>query len=227
MNTKHQDSFYYGYTAIKSSIDSGEKTNSLIMQFNEQTISWEANTIIDYINYIKSQNYRGDAWGNGHEIFMDLKKALDLKLVLYKLNAPAPTPPLHITCLLTPIQLKQLYTGLTSCEFFPTDTTGLDYIAFCYIFGGNGNAKDFKPLEWIKTGSTTHGKIINKLSLLNLLELLNVPNIQIRDKKLLNKLFIKPDGTSIKFTGSNYTNTQKNFNSEYHNQLQQIVSTIK
>jgi len=227
MNTKHQDSFYYGYTAIKSSIDSGEKTNSLIMQFNEQTSSWAVSTIVDYINYIKSQNYRGDAWGNGHEIFMDLKKALDLKEELYRLNAPAPTQPLCLTCLLTPIELKPLYTGLTIGGFLPIDPTGVDYKAFCYIFGGNGNAKDFTPLKWIKTGSTTHGKTLNKLSLLNLLELLNVPNKQITNKQLLNKLFIKPDGTSIKFTGSNYTNTTKSFNSEYHIQLQQIVSTIK
>ncbi len=212
--------FYAGFAAIEKSIQSGSNTESLIIKFNEQTNNWQTNDIIDYIKFIYKQQYTGSAWDKGHEVFRSFKGDLDFKLEMLKLNAP--TPPPHFTVSFTPEQLKQLYTRLIEGGFLPTDTTGTDFKAFCYIFG-KGDAKDFKPLMWIKTNSTTHGKTLSKKSLLDLLDLLKIPFTEITDKSLLNKLFYKPDGTSIKFTGSNYTDTQLNFNSEYHNQLQKIV----
>lgn len=43
---------------------------------------------------------------------------------------------------------NSVYIGLTTGGFLPKDETGVDYKAFCYIFG-NGDVVDFKFLNWI------------------------------------------------------------------------------
>ena len=103
---------------------------------------------------------------------------------------PADTPPPHFTIALNEEQLLKLYTGLVKNEFLPTNTTDTDLKAFSYIFGGNGDKTNFKPLMWIKTNSTTQGKTLNKKSLLNLLEILKIHYSVITNVTLLNKLLV-------------------------------------
>lgn len=134
------------------------------------------------------------------------------------------TPPPHFTITLSENQLLKLYTGLTENGFLPIDTTNTDFKAFSYIFGGNGDKANFKPIMWIKTNSTTQGKNLNKKSLLNLLNILGIHFSVIRNKALLNKLFVKPDGSSIKF---NSENLSSGFVSEYNNKLIEIVNLAK
>lgn len=147
-------------------------------------------------------------------------------------TAPPPEPPQqftkqltteqqkYLTCTLETDKLKTINKELIKNGFLAHNTTDE---AFIYVFGGNGNANDFNPLKWIKTVETTKNVNINKRSLLDLLELMAVPFDEITNKNLLNRLFAKDDGNTIKFTSSNYTDTQNNFNSEYHKQLKTIV----
>ncbi|KAA6338342.1 hypothetical protein EZS27_013640 [termite gut metagenome] len=94
--------------------------------------------------------------------------------------------------------------------------------------GGYIENAEAKPLKWTATNSTTHNKILNKKSLLDLLCLLEYPDSVIKDKKLLKETF------SIEFKANNYTDiTDNNGNlkrpiiSEYHNKLSDIVSKSK
>lgn len=91
--------------------------------------------------------------------------------------------------------------------------------------GGDKKPESFTPIKWIKLNSRTGTS--NKKSLLNLLSILDVPERQIIDKHLLNGLFASPDGKSIKFTASNYTGTQKGYNSEYNERLKEIVRELQ
>lgn len=166
-----------------------------------------------------------------HPDFKPLTEHIDIKLNFlldnekYKrILKPADTPPPHFTVTLTENQLLKLYIGLTENEFLPIDKTDTDLKAFSYIFGGNGEPTNFKPLMWIKTNSTTQGKTLNKKSLLNLLEILKIHYSEIINATLLNKLFVKSDGKSIKFTASNYSN---GFISEYNNKIIEIVNSAK
>lgn len=145
---------------------------------------------------------------------------LDIKKCKPILKAAATPPARFTTITLKENQLLKLYTGLKENGFIDANDT--DYLSFCYIFGGNYNSINFKPIKWIKPNSTTHGKNLNKKSLLNLLSLLGIHYSEITNKALLNKIFIKPDGNSISFKSSNYTNT---FVSEYNNKLIEIVNS--
>lgn len=95
---------------------------------------------------------------------------------------------------------------------------------FIWALGGNVKPEKFTPIKWIKTNSLTKGKNLSKVSILNLLHILKVKESQIINKFLLNNLFAKPDGTSIKFTGSNYTN---GYISEYNKILTDIVNKLQ
>jgi hypothetical protein len=89
-----------------------------------------------------------------------------------------------------------------------------------------------QPLKWIKSNSTTHGQIPNKKSLLDLLCLLKVPDDTIKDRKLLNSLFIFQNDKPL--AAQNYTDLTDNKGqikrpivSEYHNELEQIINKSK
>lgn len=210
---------YYSYQEIENYI-LNHNLEGAKSRFDEQIKNLsDIEQKLEYIDYIKRQEM--SFYNNGLSQLKIYIKSIES---IFNLPIPPPTQPLHFTRLTKPEEeeLECVYTGLTADGFLPTDSTGADYKAFCYIFG-NGKVDDFKPLMWIKSNSTTHDKILNKKSLLDLLSLLKIPYKEITDKSLLNKLFINPDGTSIKFTASNYTNTQTNFNSEYHIQLLKIV----
>ena len=96
MNTKLQDFFYAGYKAIEKSIDNGCNSETLLLKFQEQTKSLKNNEIIDYINYIKSKQYTGSVWNNGHQILSSLKTELNLIEEMYKLSKIAPTFPIEL-----------------------------------------------------------------------------------------------------------------------------------
>jgi phage-related holin len=85
-----------------------------------------------------------------------------------------------------------------------------------------------RPLKWTATNSKTHGKQISKISLLDLLCLLDYTDRVIKDKVLLKETF------NIEFKANNYTDiTDNNGNlkrpiiSEYHKKLSDIVSKSK
>jgi len=99
-----------------------------------------------------------------------------------------------------------------------------DKNSFKWAFGDIDEPEKFTLIRWIKPNSRTKGKSLNKLSLLNLLRILKVPESQILNRPFLNSIFAKPDGKSIKFTSSNYPS--KGYTSEYNQQLTEIVSKV-
>ncbi|MDR0733418.1 MAG: hypothetical protein LBF08_05085 [Dysgonamonadaceae bacterium] len=87
-----------------------------------------------------------------------------------------------------------------------------------------------QPLKWIKSNRTTHGKITNKKSLLDLLCLLGYEDHVIKNRALLNSLFIFSNGKPL--IPQNYTYiTDKNGNlkrpivSAYHKELKNIIES--
>jgi len=92
--------------------------------------------------------------------------------------------------------------------------------------------KDANPLKWIKTNGKTHGKVINKKSLIDLLCLLEYPDNIITNIALLNKHFIFSNGKPL--SSNNITpitnKTGKLIRpviSEYHTELENIVKKSK
>jgi hypothetical protein len=139
--------------------------------------------------------------------------------------------PPHFTRQFTPDEQKKLFDGLTNGGFLPKETI---YSHFRYVFGGTAipdNEKPFEPLQWIKTNSKTKGIYPSKISLLDLLCLLEVPDNEIKNRDLLNTFFVFTN--SKKLTSQNYTyltdkkgNLKKTIVSEYHNDLSNIVSKM-
>jgi hypothetical protein len=138
---------------------------------------------------------------------------------------------LNFTRSFAPDEQKQLFDGLTSGGFLSKET---NFHHFCFVFGSTdipSNEAPFEPLQWVKPNKTTHGKNTNKKSLLELIVLLEIPEIEIKDKQLINSVFKIPNGT--KFKANNYTDiTDKNgnlirFESEYHTELVEIIRKSK
>ena len=84
------------------------------------------------------------------------------------------------------------------------------------------------PLRWIKTNSRSKGKNPSKISLLDLLCLLEYSDEVIKNKTLLNSLFIFPNNKPL--SSQNYTHITDNKSnlirpiiSEYHTELETIV----
>lgn len=70
------------------------------------------------------------------------------------LSKKTPPPmPLHFSGKITEVQLKKLYTGLTTGGYLPLDPENENYKAFIYVFGGIGSTEDYKPLDWQKSVS--------------------------------------------------------------------------
>jgi hypothetical protein len=93
--------------------------------------------------------------------------------------------------------------------------------------------KEAKPLKWTKTNSLTHGKTLNKKSLLDLLCLLKYPDSVIKDRKLLNSVFIFPNDQKLKpqnYTGITDSSKERNIIrpiiSEYHTELENVISSL-
>jgi hypothetical protein len=138
----------------------------------------------------------------------------------------------HFTRSFTSDGQKKLFEGLKSAGLLPKDTNKNH---FNFVFGGTDipdEEKPFKKLDWIKTNSRTHEVMPNKKSLLDLLNLLEVKETEIKNKPLINSVFNIPKGG--KFEGNNYSNiTDAKGNlitpiiSDYHNELAEIVRKSK
>ena len=141
-------------------------------------------------------------------------------------------PPQPFTCTFISDEQSLLFAGLSNGGFLPQTTI---YSHFCHVFGGTAipdNEKPFEPLQWVKTNKLTHGKSLNKKSLLDLLCILGVPDKEIQNKPLLNSVFAFPNGT--KLHAKHYTdvtdkgkNLKKPIVSQYHDELSNIVSKSK
>lgn len=158
METEKRKFFYSNYSAIENEIINGadkfkhqaDKAESAKKLFHQQIDGVPSEWILEYVEYIKTQEIR-DVWKR--EGLSQLKRylsSIESKIILFSPITPPPkvTAPLHFTRLFTPDQLKLLYTGLTTGGFLPTDPTGVDLKAFCYILG-DGEQEDFKHLNWI------------------------------------------------------------------------------
>jgi hypothetical protein len=130
---------------------------------------------------------------------------------------------------------KVLFDGLTNGGFLPKDT---NYSHFCHAFGSTDipdNEKPFKPLKWIQTNKKTNPNP-NKKALINLLYLLGLPDNEIKNRPLLNRIFVFPNGiplgaanyTELTTTGKNGKkgDLKKPVVSEYNAELSKIVSEI-
>lgn len=156
METEKRKFFYSSYSAIENEIINGadkfkyqaDKAESAKKLFHQQIEGVPSEWILEYIEYIKTQEIR-DVWKR--EGLSQLKRylpSIESKIILFRPITPPPkvTPPLYFTRLFTPDQLKLLYNGLTTGGFLPTDT---DQESFNYVFGGSSKT-DYKPLQWIK-----------------------------------------------------------------------------
>lgn len=82
-------------------------------------------------------------------------------------------------------------------------------------------------ITWTKYTSTTHKYYFNKQALLDFMELLKVPEELWSQSNYCSKFFINERNEEIIFNRQNYKDFQiSNHKSEYHNDLQEIISSI-
>jgi hypothetical protein len=171
-------------------------------------------------------------WGSIKDAYSIFRKMADPEQSNGNNQPEQPQPP-HFTRYFTSDEQKMIFEGLKKAGFLPKDT---NYNHFKFVFGGTAipdNEKPFEPLKWIKTNSKTKGINPNKISLLDFLNLLGIPENEIKDKPLINSVFEIPNGE--KFKANNYTDIidRNNGNlitpiiSEYHNELVEIVNQSK
>lgn len=162
MNTQERLFFNSNYKAIESEIINGadkvshltDKSESSRRLFHQQIEGLDSSIVLGYIEYIRKQDIK-DFWKREgltqlKSYLQSIESKINLSTSPPPEQTPPPKPPLYFTRSFTPEQLKQLYTGLTNGEYLPKDPTGVDFKAFCYVFGGNGKQEDFKSLEWKK-----------------------------------------------------------------------------
>jgi hypothetical protein len=132
----------------------------------------------------------------------------------------------HFSRTFSETEQKKLFEGLKG-GYLSDDT---DFSAFCHVFRTSDyidTMEEFYGLKWIKT--TTRSKQRHVRSLLDLLLLLEIPESEIKDLKLLNKIF--HTGTVIR--SNNLTDVTdgkhnlKPFKSEFHEELVKIVNQSK
>jgi hypothetical protein len=139
-------------------------------------------------------------------------------------------PQISLNCSFSETEQKKLFDGLTDGGFLPKTA---NFRHFCYVFGQTpipGDETPFKPLQWVATNKKTHGQNPNKVSLLDLLCLLDLPDNEIKNRVLLNKMFVFSNGTGL--LAQNYTNhtdnkgkLQRPIISEHHNELSKIITS--
>jgi len=139
---------------------------------------------------------------------------------------------LHFTRIFTNTERQNLFDGLITGCFLPKET---DYKDFCSVFrtqGDTDNNKSFEPLQW--TAINKKAGTPNKTSLLDFLCLLELPDNEIKNRTMLNSIFIFPKGKPL--AAQNYTDYTDNTKekkmkrpiiSEYHTELLKIVSEAK
>ena len=130
----------------------------------------------------------------------------------------------------SPIEQKKLFDGLLEGKFIHENT---NYSDFCAVFGNTPlpeKEKPFTPLVWTAINKKA-GNGANKKSLLDLLQILEIPEPEIKNRKLINSLFTFPNANPL--SPQNYTEITdtkkclKQIQSEYHTELINIVNTAK
>ena len=129
----------------------------------------------------------------------------------------------------SPTEQEKLFNGLREGNFIPKNT---NYSHFCAVFGNTPipeNEKPFAPLVWAATNKKTITRA-NKKSLLDLLQILEIPETEIKNRTLINSLFTFPNAKPL--SPQNYTlitdtkKCLKEIKSEYHTELLNIVDNI-
>ena len=122
-----------------------------------------------------------------------------------------------------------MFDGLKDGGFIAENT---NYSHFCAVFGNTPlpeKEKPFTPLVWTATNKKAKNKA-NKRALLNLLQILEIPETEIKNKPLINSLFTFPNAKPL--SPQNYTlitdtkKCLKEIKSEYHTELLNIVDNI-
>lgn len=136
---------------------------------------------------------------------------------------------------LTEKELQNLFNRLKSGGFLLQTTL---FSHFCYVFGGTSipeHETPFIPLQWTAINKKTKGKRIenpDKVSVLDFLDILGYSDDVIKNRLLLNTLFIFSNGNSL--SPQNYTDitTKKGIlkrplGKEYHDELIDIVNNSR
>lgn len=134
-----------------------------------------------------------------------------------------PPSPQHFNTSLSIAQLGVLYEELIQNGYINSDA---DKDSFIWAFGGCPTIENVKRMEWIKPVSTTHGKNISMMSLLNFLTLLGISEEQIKNKQIHRTIFSR-SGNSHAPSNANYIDAKaKKYKSEYHTELNEILKKI-
>ena len=127
---------------------------------------------------------------------------------------------------------KNLFNGLKDGGFIAENT---NYYYFCAVFGNTPipeKEKPFTPLVWTATNKKA-GNSANKISLLDLLKILGIPEPEIKNRPLINSLFTFPNANPLSpqnYTPITDTTTKRRLlqiKSEYHTELLNIVNNSK
>lgn len=127
---------------------------------------------------------------------------------------------------------KNLFNGLKDGGFIAENT---NYYHFCAVFGNTPIPEEEQPftkLVWVATNKKAKNRA-DKRCLLRLLQKLDIPEHEIKNRDLLNSLFIFPKGKEL--SSANYTEITDNtserhllqIKSEYESELQKIVPDSK
>ena len=125
---------------------------------------------------------------------------------------------------------KKLFDGLKDGGFIPENT---NYSHFCAVFGNTPlpeKEKPFTPLVWAATNKKVKDSA-NKISLLDLLQILEIPETEIKNKPLINSLFTFLNANPL--SSQNYTPITdikmclKQIQTQYHTELINIVNNSK
>jgi hypothetical protein len=140
-----------------------------------------------------------------------------------ELRTVIPQKVFHFTRTFSETEQKKLFDGLVNKGYLAKET---DFKEFCRVFRTETHIDTgslFYGLTWTKTNTKSGEKNIR--ALLDLLALLGIPEKEILDKALLNRVF--NTGTTIH--AHHYTNITDNnhflkpFKSEHHDELDKIV----
>ena len=128
----------------------------------------------------------------------------------------------HLNTTLSGEQLEQLYHLLIKHEYISPDTSK---DTFLYVFGLQDRNLDFQPVKWCKMDKRRRDE--SKKSLFELLIRLQVSYDKMKDTRLLNSLFVRSDGSSLKFTAADYPKPNLQcISKDYHEELTQIMESI-
>jgi len=129
--------------------------------------------------------------------------------------------PVSLSRKFTRTEQENLYNKLINGDYIPKNT---NFYHFCAVFGNTPipeKEKPFEQLKWTKKSDVTKGKTANKVSLLDLLQILEMSETEIKD--ICKNSFA--NYKSNNFDYKTYKNKLKT-NSEFHNNLKEIVNRL-